>query len=56
MRHADLHETDPRLPEAFIGALVAILLLVAAFVSTPASAAAPDGEPPACATGALPKR
>lgn len=52
MRHADLHEADPRLPEACVGALVALMLLVAAFVSTPASAAMPAAEPPACAAGA----
>lgn len=52
MRHADLHETDPRLPAAFVGALVAILLLVAAFVSTPAAAAAPVADPPACVVSA----
>ena len=46
MRDDDLH-----LPEAVAGALAVLVLLVAAFLSTPASAAA-VGEPPACATGA----
>ncbi|HTO46969.1 MAG TPA: hypothetical protein VML91_04965 [Burkholderiales bacterium] len=34
MRHDDFH-----LPEALVGALLALILLVAAFVSTPVSAA-----------------
>jgi hypothetical protein len=48
MRHADLHEADPHLPEAFVGALIAFMLLLAAFVSTPASAATAGGTPSAC--------
>jgi hypothetical protein len=48
MRHTDLHESDPRLPQACIGAVLALMLLVAAFVSIPASAA----EPPVRVAGA----
>jgi hypothetical protein len=48
MRDDDLH-----LPEACVGAFAVLVLLVAAFLSTPASAAAVC-EPPACATGARP--
>lgn len=47
MRQSDLHEADPRLPQACVGAVLALMLLVAAFVSIPASAAVPDGGPPA---------
>lgn len=52
MRQPDLHEADPRLPQACVGALLALMLLVAAFVSIPAQAAAPDRGPPACAAQA----
>jgi hypothetical protein len=55
MRNAALDQADPRLPEAFVGAVVALMLLVAAFVSTPASAA-PAAEPPGCAAAATPAR
>lgn len=46
MRDDDLH-----LPEACVGALAVLLLLVAVFVATPASAAAPAGAPQACVAG-----
>jgi hypothetical protein len=36
MRDADLH-----LPQAFVGALAVLVLLVAAFLSTPAAAGSP---------------
>ena len=49
MRDDDLH-----LPEACVGAFAVLVLLVAVFVATPAAAAAPAGEPQACATGARP--
>lgn len=48
MRHTDMHESDLRLAQACIGAVLALMLLVAAFVSIPAAAA----EPPACVAGA----
>ena len=51
MRDDDLH-----LPEACVGALAVLLLLVAAFVATPASAAAPDDGTPAYAAAARPAR
>jgi hypothetical protein len=35
-----MRDDDFHLPEALVGALLALMLLVAAFVSTPASAAA----------------
>jgi hypothetical protein len=34
-----MRDDDFRVPEALVGALLALMLLVAAFVSTPASAA-----------------
>ena len=49
MRDDDLH-----LPEACAGALAVLVLLVAVFVATPASAAAPAGEPQAYAAGGRP--
>ena len=48
MRDDDLH-----LPEACVGALAVLVLLVAAFVATPA-AAAPAGEPQAYAADTRP--
>lgn len=42
MRNADHH-----VPQAVAGALAALILLLAVFVSTPASAASVPGEPPA---------
>ena len=50
MRDAELH-----LPQAVVGALAALVLLVAAFVSTPAGAAALAATPP-CTAGAHPAR
>lgn len=50
MRDADLH-----LPQAVVGALAALVLLVAAFVSTPASAAT-IAATPACTAGSYPAR
>jgi hypothetical protein len=51
MRNDDLH-----LPEALFGALLAAALLLAAFVSTPASAATGADVPSARAESAAPAR
>ena len=47
-----MRDDELRLPEACAGALAALVLLVAVFVATPASAAVPAGEPHAHGAGA----
>lgn len=50
-----MHDADLHLPQAVVGALAALVLLVAAFVSTPASAAT-IAATPACTAGSHPAR
>jgi hypothetical protein len=52
---APVHDADLHLPQAVVGALAALVLLVAAFVSTPASAAT-IAATPACTAGSHPAR